>query len=275
MNLEEIEEVLLSTYAEHLHEDKNIGTFKNIRKASYPNIAQAYPDLPKFQSLQKSLITTTNRQFNTLEISFKNELNKVISSLERKHIELESALKKGSLILNKYYKQAYGVGLYNVGGNVSPEVGLSASRIANPKELDLKWLKTSAESEMVYLGNFLKDVDERKKGKLNTSDRLDLYVDSLRSQFDAGKVVGAPPLSVIYWQTAPAEHCKSCLWLEANSPWLKENIPTTPKGGITACNIGCKCRLEIGQLPYKDYLVLKNNAILRSMALIRLKQLGR
>jgi hypothetical protein len=164
--------------------------------------------------------------------------------------------------------------LYNVGGNISPDVGLSLNKIGNPHGIDTKWLKTSAEEELAYFTKFLKDV-ETGAGKMAIEDRVNLYVDSMRSQFDAGRVVGAPPLSVIYWKTAPAEHCKSCLWLEAHSPWLKENLPTTPKAGITACSIGCKCRIEITQVPYNDYLVLKNNVILRSMALAKLKQLGK
>lgn len=78
------------------------------------------------------------------------------------------------------------------------------------------------------------------------ANRVQMYANKGSSTASRGFLDGSPDQDEFYWDMTIAEHCEDCPYLEASSPFLKETLYTTPRGGDTACLSNCKCRLVRG-----------------------------
>ena len=126
-------------------------------------------------------------------------------------------------------------------------LGTDASGLAFVKlpSEDLAWLKRARSSEYKFLDKFADDMIAGK-GSMSYDDRASMYIDSIDSTFDAGRVDAYPNEGTkIYWELSPAENCGDCIDLALNSPYTPDTLPTTPRAGGTMCLSGCKCHLRI------------------------------
>ena len=110
---------------------------------------------------------------------------------------------------------------------------------------DLAWLKRARSAEYKFLDKFADDMIAGK-GSMSYDDRASMYIDSIDSTFDAGRVDGYPNEGTkIYWELSPGENCGDCIDLALNSPYTPNTLPTTPRAGGTMCLSRCNCHLRI------------------------------
>lgn len=137
--------------------------------------------------------------------------------------------------------------LFKAGYEKAYRLGTDASGLAFVKlpSEDLAWLKRARSSEYKFLDKFADDMIAGK-GSMSYDDRASMYIDSIDSTFDAGRVDAYPNEGTkIYWELSPAENCGDCIDLALNSPYTPDTLPTTPRAGGTMCLSGCKCHLRI------------------------------
>jgi hypothetical protein len=147
--------------------------------------------------------------------------------------------------IGDYYKRLY------LTGKGTP----NAELLDWEKEL----LRKQVEGQYKYLDNF--------KLYLNTQDilgndltgrvrwRAGLYAQRGSSIYELGYVTSLPDDILIDWVMAPAEHCRTCPILAANSPYTKSTLPGYPGEGFhfTECGVNCKCGLHVS-LSYQKSL---------------------
>jgi len=110
---------------------------------------------------------------------------------------------------------------------------------------DIAFIKSFRRTENGYLNNFMKAIATDKL-VLDKYERLKMYVDTIGSVFDHGRVEASPPWVKIYWvPTRGAKHCMDCMILALNDPYTKETLPCVPRDGTTKCLSNCKCKLLI------------------------------
>ena len=111
---------------------------------------------------------------------------------------------------------------------------------------DQRWVESSWKHEQTYFNRFL---DSALRGNLSPSQirqRAGMYGAAVRGVYEAGRVVGSHPDSLIWWVYNPeAHHCTSCIYLRDQSPYTKRTLPTTPRAGLSECLTNCKCHLRI------------------------------
>ncbi len=137
--------------------------------------------------------------------------------------------------------------LFKAGYEKAYRLGTDASGldfVKLPSE-DLAWLKRVRSSEYKFLNKFADDIIAGK-GFMSYDDRASMYIDSIDSTFDAGRVDGYPNEGTkIYWELSPSENCGDCIDLAMNSPYTPDTLPTTPRAGGTMCLSRCNCHLRI------------------------------
>lgn len=137
--------------------------------------------------------------------------------------------------------------LFKAGYEKAYRLGTDASGldfVKLPSE-DLAWLKRARSSEYKFLNKFADDMIAGK-GSMSYEDRASMYIDSIDSTFDAGRVDAYPNEGTkIYWELSPSENCGDCIDLAMNSPYTPDTLPTTPRAGGTMCLSRCNCHLRI------------------------------
>lgn len=121
-----------------------------------------------------------------------------------------------------------------------------AYRVGRRKDLDAgdkEWLRRATEAEVGYARNFGQDILEGR-GTMPYSKRAAMYGATVDSTYWNGWVESAPRGSRFDWVLGVAEHCDDCRLLAVNSPYSKNNLPTTPRSGSTICKSNCRCRLR-------------------------------
>lgn len=224
---------------------KNIFSHKQIdnrKTAAYSIYRLLIPN--SFTVKEKSKIhTVANRQLLSLQKNFKIELYKLIQ--DNNPIKIKQ-------VFNKYYHKVFQLGLNASGLKLAYLYPI----LKNENTLtvaDKEWLSKSIEVEINYFNNFLNQIRTRKLKKYSIDQRIDFYVKTLESQYDAGRIVGSPQHSFIYWKTNANEQCKICSYLAALSPLPKELAITTPKASLSPCKIFCNCSLYIKSVSYDLY----------------------
>jgi len=104
-----------------------------------------------------------------------------------------------------------------------------------------------ADLEQSFLAGLIQDLaDGRYDGVSPALDqRLGMYASKGSSTASLGFVDGSGADEEFYWDMngAVEDHCQDCPYLEANSPYMKETLYTSPRQGDTPCLTNCKCRL--------------------------------
>lgn len=110
---------------------------------------------------------------------------------------------------------------------------------------DGRWIRSAMQHEMRFLNGFLHDVVE-DECKMDPRQRAEMYVDTLRSMYEAGRVIGLPDNVLIYWvDNHDRNECPGCRLLAEHSPYTKYGLPTTPAAGSCRCLSNCRCRLYV------------------------------
>jgi hypothetical protein len=163
-------------------------------------------------------------------------------------IEFSTLIKRSRSFIDTAYREAYLQGLKAQGhGSMRGARGTKLSPTDQLTREDLAWIKSASDEEMRYWTRFMKAMrgDEEEYLSDQQTRRLDMYISTVDSLFDAGRVQGAGDWMIIDWVLGDAEHCPECLYLAKHSPYTKETLPCTPRSGCTRCLSNCKCKLVL------------------------------
>lgn len=110
---------------------------------------------------------------------------------------------------------------------------------------DDNWLRSAVQHEMRFLNKFL-DAAVSGDFVMPLEHRAKMYVNALDAFYDAARLIGLPNNVAIHWIASGDEHtCASCRFLAEHSPYAMENIPCTPRNGMTLCLTNDRCWLYI------------------------------
>jgi len=169
----------------------------------------------------------------------------------RKTMPFARVKEQTQAIIRSYFEKAYRYGMLDRAGlSTSPRKGFSLT------QSQYQWLAKAASEEFGYFQRLLDDV-RYNRSKMHYLARIDNYALSLDPIYDAGRVSVLPQEAGHFladWvMDYEAEHCPSCLWLANHSPWVPENLPTTPRAGATLCMVGCKCKVVLRRVSEEEY----------------------
>jgi len=123
-------------------------------------------------------------------------------------------------------------------GNTAHELRDSLVQQIKEKNVILKY----SEADEFARGRPRKKYKKLKKPKIDSAP--------VPSPSVAAKIASVlfyhPPKELKYkWVTSKGENCPDCSWLEKNSPFSLEELPTYPKEGKTFCRHQCECTLKV------------------------------
>lgn len=212
-------------------------------------IAEKLEDLPVASSSiegldpsgKASLEVQAEALFNheVIKDDYRDSLKTLILGYADKSINRDFTMKAGSETITLAYYASFVQGMRQVAGLPGTD-----PMIHNDHE---KWIRLTVLNEFGYFMDFLEDIRYKrhtKSGKMPLETRIELYVNSLDSVFDAGRLaaLGSFPRMIVTWVLDPAfENCESCQYLASISPMTADNLPVAPRDGQTLCRQNCKC----------------------------------
>ena len=187
-------------------------------------------------SYESSLSKLTNEWFNSVGKTVTRELGAALAP----------KLKDFEKLMSSAYTKAYQAGALKMGNSKYKD-----SKNFSPS--DKRFLKQKVSKEMRYLKRYLSQDGAKKLAGKNFRgvSRAQGFSKSLDSSFFEGMLAGADDAQVFFWelQGAVAMHCPDCISLNVDSPYLKKNLPTVPRAGMTQCHSYCQCVLRAEGLP--------------------------
>lgn len=238
---------LFDSKALHTHPHVRHAPTAHRRPRTLGQTWQALANSDPWRGAKKADVAAAQRQYKQVQDAFKADLMRAIRSYNQ--TELGTVLVKTTrAAFDKAYQATYRLGLKAAGLSALAQDRHTKTQGPAMDQADKDWLKSALAHERRYFHAFLDDI---KTGAIEdkrhtAAERVDMYVNTLDSVFHSGRVIGQPAHSLIYWVVDyNAEHCPSCLYLEANSPFTRETLPTVPRSGACKCLYNCKCTLRI------------------------------
>lgn len=232
-------------------------------------------DLSQKGRANPSVKRTRDHGFTVIRANYRKVLTAFVEEWMRaKKIAPTAFKREATSILRSYFEKAFRYGMLSKAGIKSTPTTFPLSQSHH------NWIAKASEEEYGYLLQFVKDV-RLGKNKLHYLNRVDLYVNTLDSIFDAGLVSATPKdgYHLIYWHLNPGESCEGCIYLSDRSPFTRENLPTTPRSGHTPCLSNCNCELEVKKVSEEEYnkllaTQLDKHALQKSLGRIKERKSG-
>lgn len=226
------------------------------RRANLHKIHRNFLGAGEWSRQKTQLQTIANKSFQALQNKLVQQLYTFVKQYlkaedkEEKHTELYA-------IFHDFFKKSYFLGVKSAGaGLVAHTFSFAHDIYGKPKiyETETLWSAEATKLEQEFWVEFLKKVD-----RFISKSIIQQYVQCLDSHYLAGRVVGAPTNSIIYWiMPENHPHCAMCEQLQYASPIDKECMITTPRGGLCTCGKLCTCKIKIvpKQLKTRSSLLL-------------------
>jgi hypothetical protein len=122
---------------------------------------------------------------------------------------------------------------------------LAGHRGPLPEELT-EYVAATLSDENGHLADLIEDVASGAKSPAQANLAARRYGARMSGTISAAFHEASPDDAELWWQLGAAEHCDDCPRFAEMSPFLKDELPTRPREGETACNLGCQCRLVRG-----------------------------
>lgn len=190
--------------------------------------------------------TSKIRTFRKLKDNTRKQLMQLIVAHQSGGLKRTPFVKRVKALMRDAYYKSFSLGIQATG--IGRLVNWPNPKAFQLSDADKRWVNSAIQQEGFYLKAFLKAVTAGT-GRMPYHMRAKMYVETLDSMYESGRVVGTPDTSLAYWVTTrkPGRSpiCPSCRQLAAWSPYLRKNVPTTPKAGMTICLTNCRCRLSL------------------------------
>jgi len=222
-----------------LSESKDLTTYRGGTNQKDQLAAMSRALIPDASSIQRASHTSGKSKLDTLLNRFNVTMLHRIRQVRSNELRRNIAVKDLKEDLRRLYHQAYILGLRGSSAALSADQDLLSIE-------DRRWVDSAVNHEMRYLNRFLDQAFNNELTPSQIQARTQMYMNTIKSVYDSGRVIGSSASSLIYWVYNPeAHHCNSCLYLRDNSPYTKRTLPTTPRSGSTECLSNCKCHLRI------------------------------
>ena len=221
-----------------LSESKHVGTYRG--STSSKDSAARMNVL-----MNPNALTAQRRNHQLGRASLETQVRNFGREIARSIRQIRSGSPRGFVVkelkaeFRTLYKNAYDIGMSSSSTGLVPQ---NASVSAE----DQRWVESAFKHEMRFFNRFLSQALDANMSPAQIDHRISMYMNAVRGVYEAGRVIGSHPDSLIYWVYNPeAHHCTSCVYLRDHSPYTKRSIPTTPRAGGTECLTHCKCHLRI------------------------------
>lgn len=171
------------------------------------------------------------------------------TTMRKDFTELVSKLQAKEITKNQFMNSAHK--LFKAGYEKAYRLGTNASGLefVDLPQADLSWLGKARAHEYKFMDKFADDVINGR-GSMAYDARANMYVDTIDSMFDAGRVDAYPnDYTQVYWELGGGESCGDCIDLAMHSPYTPDTLPTTPRAGNTRCLSNCNCSLRVRFTP--------------------------
>lgn len=174
----------------------------------------------------------------TVQSSYSSTLTNVFNQYQAGAISSQIAMTRFRTAAQLAFRDAFQAGTLRAGNTFYKELGLTG--------YDKRFGSMMRNVEAKYFKGLMGDIKNPDYPRGRLLHRLGMYKQALNSQYWNGYVAGLPQGSYIAWLlgSPKMEHCPDCESLQANSPYLREALPTVPKAGETACLTVCYCSLK-------------------------------
>ena len=184
----------------------------------------------------------------TIEGHYRSHLTNLLKRFHRNLKNRARAERDGETLIRSYFQKAYFYGLRIQAGHPDTPYAFSLT----PSQQT--YLRNASAEEVGYFNTFLRQFQLDARLRQDPSARVAAYSRTLDGIAAAGALAATPDLTIIQWKVNPlAESCTGCLWLGANGPYTRENLPTTPRAGDTQCFSNCKCELVMETVSRSEY----------------------
>lgn len=170
--------------------------------------------------------------YDEVKAKFAGQLDRAINDYQRGGMSQSQLEGRFQSAISGAYPDAYRAGLDRWG-----RTDLS--------KRDEQWLRRAVSGEAKFARNFAADIASGSVSPAQAANRAGMYVSSLDSVRTNAWVEGSPDGTIFVWELGVARHCEDCPSLAMASPYTKEDLPTVPRAGDTACNSRCACDLRI------------------------------
>lgn len=220
---------------ERTHFQKLMESMLDETNKSFGKFRGGAPEVPSNLSQKgranPSIKRSRDHGFTVIKANYRKALVGFVEDwLKAKNMAPSVFKREATEIIRSYFNKAFRYGMLS-------KAGIKASSTTFPlSQGHFTWLTKASDEELSYLSQFVKDT-RAGKNKLHYLARIDLYVNTLDSIFDAGLVAATPSdgYHLIYWKLNPGESCEGCIYLSERSPFTRDNLPTTPRSGHTPC----------------------------------------
>lgn len=268
----------ISKFAGPLSEGKALGTRPRPKIDLRSLEARAYAivhkhEYPKIVARQTGIAA---KKLVGVKRKLRTALMREVHAWKSGNIEHSTLLKRSRAFIDTAYREAYLQGLKAQGhGALRGVRGTKLSPTDRLTREDLAWIKSASDEEMQYWTRFMRSMalDDGASLSDQQARRLNMYISTVDSVYDSGRVEGAGDWVIIDWVLGEAEHCPECLYLEKHSPYVKSTLPCTPRSGCTRCLSNCKCKLVLTRADPKIVVALSKKQ--KSAHLLRRLELSR
>jgi len=252
-----------------LEESKALGTLDQPLTAR--ELALSLRRLPRRAQVRKKkrLSRASKLQKSLADRLYKDLLGLVNGYIDKEGDVTFKKLKRGSeFIIRDTYKKVF-------------DAAMDSAKVAMVGEGDIvtseekRWLKTAINAELRYWKKLLDDAKTGKLSSRNAQRRVRMYADTVRSVYDAARVLATPANVLLVWVTrGDNKICDSCKYMASKSPFTKQTIPVVPRDGSSICLSNCRCRLVIKNVDYdkwekRNKQLPKKETMLKDLAKIK------
>lgn len=206
-------------------------TLKNL---DHSILAQVDPE--GFARIRRKGVDKARRKFDGLQVEVRQGMKEVLYGAEGYSSidELRTAL---HLVMRPAWRRAFELGI--------EATGVRTDRLTPD---DYKLMKSFVAREVRFLNKMVEAVYQGEF-KMALDKRIELYVRTLESLYDTGRVLGLPTSTSLFWWTGPGQNdgraCDGCEYLFEQSPYTIVTLPTTPRAGSTPCRANCRDKLLV------------------------------
>lgn len=250
-----------------LSESKDLSTYRGGTSQKDQLAALSRAMIPDASSIQRASHLSGKSKLDTLLTRFSQTMTHRIRQVRSNELRRSLAVKDMKEDLRRLYHQAYLLGIRGSAAALSADQDLLSPE-------DRRWVDSAVNHEMRFLNRFLDQAFNNELTPAQIQARTQMYMNTVKSVYDSGRVIGSALNSLIYWVYNPeAHHCNSCLFLRDNSPYTKKTLPTTPRSGSTECLSNCKCHLRIVQADPSLIAQVESKSMTRASLLTHLRQM--
>lgn len=235
-----------------VEESKFVGHRTNIaglpanRFLQDPSTGTVIPEMPATKAIVAREKSAAESAFRRLKDDADQTIWKLVQEWLDGKIKFPDLATRTATAWRSIYEQVWFAGRRSSGLH---QVG--TTEVADREEQD--WFRNAVREELGYWNNFLSEMREEIEPdgtwdrKYSIRERFEMYLETLKFMYDAGRTLALPPDVLIYWAGPGVNDrniCEGCKYLVEHSPYTRETLPAVPRAS-TPCLTNCRHKLLV------------------------------